>query len=167
MGKRSFHLFCLQELLYNMHIRQQSQDVAKSMHRTHSIKPSYSPRASLPACLSHREAHGSLLYAQLQLWKAYLSLSEFLVWDEKHSPFDHFILFFFWCNKLLKKPPPKGKACLTVAPNWHSLPDCLYNITVWVRVTSHEMCFSLCFVCYTLASARPAVTPWTPSKPKY
>lgn len=79
MEKRSFHLFCLQELLNNKHTRHNRVRILQSQCTgpTALVPPAAPEPPLLHACLPHREALGSLPYAQLQLWKAHLSLSKF------------------------------------------------------------------------------------------
>lgn len=110
-------------------------------------------------CSTHSSSSGKFTYSWVN--------SQFWIINTAHVwPF---YIVFYSDVKPWKKLPPKGKACSIVAPNWHFFSYCLY-ISVWAGVTSRELYFSLCFVCCTLASARPAmttVTPWIPSKQKY
>lgn len=78
MEKRSFNLFCPQELLNNKHIRHNRVRILQSQctEPTALVTPAAPEPPLLHACPTGK-LHGSLPYAQLQPWKAHLSLSKF------------------------------------------------------------------------------------------
>lgn len=129
MEKRSFHLFCLQELLNNKHIRQNRVRILQSQCTgpTALVPPAAPEPPLLHACLTGKHMGPCPMHSSSSGKLTYPWANSQLIWDEKHSPCLTIIYWFlFWCNKPWKKTSSKRKGMLNCCPkltffSWSSL----------------------------------------------